>query len=41
VPYQVRHVWREMNIPWPCGFEQLTPLNCDVQLNIFCRQVVL
>jgi len=29
-----------MNMPWPLGFEQLTPFTCDEQLNIFCRQVL-
>jgi hypothetical protein len=38
--YQVRQVCREMNMPWPLGFEQLTPLVADVQLNILCRQVL-
>ena len=33
--YHVRHVWREMNIPWPLGFEQLTPVTIDRQLNIW------
>lgn len=38
--YHVRHVWREMNIPWPLGFEQLTPVTIDRQLNIFCRHTL-
>ena len=27
-------------MPWPLGFEQLTPVIADVQLNILCRQVL-
>jgi len=36
--YQVRHVCRDRNNPWPWWFEQLTPVTSERQSNILCVQ---